>query len=262
MRVNPNQAMAAAGQLQGQGRAAEAETVYRQIIDKHPAHHPAYHALGLLAYNVGKLAVAAELIGSSIMLAGDNATYHRDRGEICRQLGHIDEAIRHARRTIALAPRDESGHYNLGLALADSENHEAALISYREAIRLNPAHGLALNNMGSVLEELDQPQDAERAYREAIAINPRHAEALSNLGGIVSKLGSIDEARTVLERSLSVDPNSISTHFTLSTLKRYTIDDPDLQRLEALMKQLDLVGMPQKAQLCFTVGAARDNPRL
>ncbi len=259
MSANPNQAMLAAGRLQAQGRSADAERVYRQVIENHPDHHPAYHALGLLAFNVGKLEVAVELIGSAITLAEDNATYHRDRGEICRQVGQIEQAISHASRTVALAPRDESGHYNLGLALADNENPEAALASYREAVRLKPTHGLALNNMGSVLEELDQPQAAERAYRDAIAINPRHAEALGNLGALLSKLGAIHEAKTLLESALSVDPNLISTHFTLSTLKHYRADDPDLVTLEALMDQVDSVEMPQKAQLCFTVGKARDN---
>ena len=104
MRVNPKQAMVAARQLQAQGRPADAENVYRQVLEKHPDHHPAYHALGLLAFNVGKLDVAAELMGSAIMLAADNATYHRDRGEICRQVGQIEQAIKHASRTVALTP--------------------------------------------------------------------------------------------------------------------------------------------------------------
>jgi tetratricopeptide (TPR) repeat protein len=259
-RMTPAEALAKAGEMDRQGRPADAEDVYRRIVGQAPGFHPAYQALALLAYRHGKLAVAVDLLESAIALAGDVAIYHRDRGEMCRRLGRLEEAVTHARRAVALAPDDAEGHYNLGLALADSEEEDAALASYREAVARAPDHGAALNNLAALLEEEEGNEaEAEQAYRRAIAINPDHSEALNNLGSLLSKMGRVEEARALFERSLAIDPMAIASHHNLTGLKKYTPDDPNMQALESLVPQAPELAMPEKAQFYFTWGRALDD---
>ncbi len=251
--------MSAGRKLESDGSLADAENVYRRILEKQPEFHPAYHALALLAHRFDKLELAAELLGSAIALADEVAVYHRDRGEICRRNGRLDDAVREARRAVALDPNEPEAHYNLGLALADQEDAAAALASYQRAVSLNPGHGQALNNMGSVFEAEEHQAEAEASYRHAITINPRHTEALNNLGSLLSKDGRIDEARDLFEQSLAVDPAAVTSHYNLSNLKRYQPDDPHLAALESLAESADDLPMPERAQYHFTLGKARDD---
>ena len=258
-KLSPQQAMAAARKHETEGRLADAEAIYRSTIEQLPAFHTAYHALALLAHKFEKLDIAADLLESAIAINGDIAVYHRDRGEICRRIGRLDDAVREARRSVALAPDEPEGHYNLGLALADQEDASAALASYEQAVSLNPEHGNALNNMGSMLESDERDADAEKAYRTAISINPRHTEALNNLGSMLSKTGRIDDARAFFEQSLEVDPAAVTSHYNLSALKRYTADDPHVAALESLATTAADLHMPELAQYHFTLGKARDD---
>ena len=257
--LSPQQAMSAGRKLESDGRLADAEAMYRRIVEQQPAFHPAYHALALLAHKFDKLELAAELLSSAIALAEDVPVYHRDRGEICRRIGRLDDAVREARRAVALNRNEPESHYNLGLALADQEDAAAALVSYQRAVSLNPKHGQALNNMGSVLEAEERETEAEASYRNAISIDPRHTEALNNLGSLLSKDGRIDEARDLFEQSLAVDPAAVTSHYNLSSLKRYRADDPHTAALESLAESADSLPMPERAQYHFTLGKARDD---
>jgi len=248
-----------ARRLVSDGRLSEAETVYRRIIAALPNFHPAYHGLGLLAFQVDKLDLAAELLASAIAMDATIAIYHRDRGEICRRLGRMNEAVAEGGAAIRLAPADAEAHFNLGLAYSDQTMFGDAVDSYRRAVALDPSHGRALNNLGSALEHLDDKPGAAVAYRAAIAINDRHMEAHNNLGTILSQSGDIDGARACFEKALAADPRSVTSHFNISALKRYTADDPACAMLEALSETTATAPLEDRVRLLFTLGKMRDD---
>jgi tetratricopeptide (TPR) repeat protein len=253
------QALQRARQFVAEGRLSEAEAVYRRIIEARPDFHPAYHGLALLAHQVDKLDIAAQLLASAIAIDGTNAIYHRDRGEICRRLKRFDEAVAEATAATRLANNDAEAHYNLGLALADREDYAAAVKSYRRAVELDPRHGRALNNMGSALEKLDDKPAAADAYRAAIAIDPRHLEAQNNLGSILSQNGDIDGARACFEKALEVEPRSVLGHYNSSTIKRYAAGDPAIAILESLAPGAESLPQEDRARLFFALGKMRDD---
>ena len=129
-------------------------------------------------------------------------------------------------------------------------------MSYQQAVSLNPEHGHALNNMGSVLEAEERSTEAEASYRHALEINPRHTEALNNLGSMLSKDGRIDEARECFEQSLEVDPAAVTSHYNLSSLKRYSAEDPHLAALESMGESAAAHPMPERAQYHFALTSA------
>lgn len=62
-------------------RFVEAETLYREPLDGAADFHPAWHALGILAVNAGKLPLALELVGRAAGLAPEVMLYQRNLGE-------------------------------------------------------------------------------------------------------------------------------------------------------------------------------------
>lgn len=257
--INSDQAMTEAARLQAAGNLAAAEGLYRGILASTPEFHPAWQALGLIACQVGKLPLAADLIGKAITLDSSVPLYHRNLGEICRRLGRLVEAIGAGERAVALAPDDRDAHYNLGLAYTDSNRHGEAILCYRRALTLNPAHNLSWNNLGAALEKMGDKAGAEEAYARAVAIDPRHAEAQNNLGAIYSEQGRLDEARHSFKAAISARPGFVEAHYNLSSLKTYTAEDPHLAQLHTLAAQAASLPVAARIRYNFALGKARED---
>lgn len=241
------------------GRLGEAENILKQILAAAPNFHPAYHTLGLIAYEVGKLPLAVELIAEAIARDGRVALYHRNIGEMCRRLGRLDEAVAAGERATAIAPEDLDAHYNLGLALTDKMDWDASIRSYQRALALNPGHGLSWNNLGAALEKKGEIAQAETAYARAVAINPLHYEAQNNLGALYSSQGKLEEACHCFDESIKGNPDFSEAHFNLSSLKTYREEDPHWLYLER--HQDKAAAMPSMARIryWFALGKARED---
>lgn len=158
--------------------------------------------------------------------------------------GHINRAITHARRAVALAPQDADAHYWLSAALGRRALRtefrtalRAATESYREARRaleLDSLHAGAHAVLGRFNEELSryarptrmllsalsgEPEVktvslaiAEREYRRAIALDATAIMYRHDYGRFLIRVGRLSEAaeqariaRTLPDRSLA-DP--------------------------------------------------------
>ena len=67
-------------QHQAAGRFAEAERIYRQILEVEPNNPAALHLLGLLAHMSGRSDIAIELISSAVTNAPDYYGAHCNSG--------------------------------------------------------------------------------------------------------------------------------------------------------------------------------------
>lgn len=253
------QAMEQASALQGRGDIQEAEQVYNQILSSAPEYHPAYHAWGLLAFESLRAPLAASLIAQAVLLAPHEVLYQRNLGEIYRRLGRLSLAIECGEAAAKLAPKDIDCHYNLGLALADSELFIRAVESYRRAVELNSQHGLSWNNLGSALEQVGLIEEALEAYRRAVEINPNHSEAQNNLGALMIERGELGFAQSCLESAVAANPLFLEAHQNLSSLKTYTLDDPHLIQLKQLADQFDGFSIAGKVQLAFAYAKALED---
>jgi tetratricopeptide (TPR) repeat protein len=254
-----NKLMEQAQACERAGKMAEAEGCYRRIIADDPKFHPAFHALGLLAYGAGNLPLAADLLKAAIALDKKVALYQRNYGEMCRRLGLLDAAIAAGRQTVKLAPADLDAHYNLGLAYSDAKDFEPAIVAYRRAIKLDARHGLSWNNLGSAMEQQGDKDAAELAYARAVELNPQHAEAQNNLGAIDSERGKLDDARACFAAAIAAKPEFVEAHYNLSSLKTYQKDDPHLALLEGVYANRASLTDHARIRYCFALGKALDD---
>lgn len=257
--LTPAAALLVAEQHKAAGRLGDAEAMLRQILAAAPNFHPAWHTLGLIAYEVGKLPLAVELIAKAIAIDAGVALYHRNAGEMCRRLGSLNEAVAAGIRATALAPNDLDAHYNLGLAYTDRGEWNDAIRFYRRALELNPAHGLSWNNLGAALEKQGNLNEAETAYAKAVKLNPSHHEAQNNLGAVYSEQGRLEEASRCFEDSIKANPDFIEPHFNLSSLKTYREDDPHLLYLERNLNNAASIPVKARIRYWFALGKARED---
>lgn len=129
------------------GRLPEAEVLYRQVLAATPRHPDALHFLGVVAYQTGRHALAAHLIGLAITENPNAAMFHSNLGNTLKELGRPGQAIAALQRAAALEPTSADYLYNLALALHAADNVGEAEARYRAAIRFRPSFAEAYDSL-------------------------------------------------------------------------------------------------------------------
>jgi tetratricopeptide (TPR) repeat protein len=142
------------------GRLAEAEKVYKQVLDIQSDQFDSLHLLGVILFQRGDPAAAVE---------------------------QIDRALKRN-------PNDVVALNNRGNALHALQRFDEALASYDRALALVPDYADALCNRSAALHELKRYDEALAACDRIIALQPDYAEAHSNRGNTLRELGRYDEA--------------------------------------------------------------------
>ena len=188
-----------------EGRLAEAQNIYRQILDADPGNADALHFLGVIAHQSGDSKSAIDLIQQAIQQVPDAAPYYSNLGEAQRGLGDIDGAIESYRRAIDIDPGFSMAHNNLGNILADASRLEEAKASYERALLLDPADPQIRMNHANLLGELGQNEDAIAAYRSILDAVPQFPAAWNALGTAVEAAGDNEAAVHAFKSALDLD---------------------------------------------------------
>jgi tetratricopeptide (TPR) repeat protein len=211
--------------LQRQGRLAEAERLYEEVIQRDPRHFGALHLLGRAALQTGRAHRGIELIAKAIGLNRGVASAHSDLGKGLSGLGRLDEALASFDRAIALRPDHAPAHNNRGRALIDLGRLDEALASFDRAIALQPDFAFAHNNRGVALSELGRCDEALAHYDKAIALRPDYAEAHNSRGLALSDLRRFEEALASFDNAIALKPDFAPAYgnraFALRELRRF-----------------------------------------
>ena len=117
---------------------------------------------------------------------------------------------------ISLSPSYAVAHYNLGNLMKDRGDLDCAVKLYEKAISLNPHHAASFNNMGHALRELGKIDGSLENYIKAIELQPKFVEAHSNLAATWKEKGKLDEAIASAKRAISIQPDFVEAHMNLS----------------------------------------------
>ena len=206
------QAIELAGQQIDNGQLAQAEAILQQILNQHPQHAGALHLMGVLAHKAGKTILAVELIGQAIDIQPNVAHFHANRGEMCRLLNRLEEAIAHGEQAITLDPRNANAQSNLGIAYYDQKDYQRAEICQKNALQLVPNLLAALNNLGSIRRDLKDKEGAIEYYRQVLVYAPYYVEAINNLGAVLTELERPEDAITELLKVIQARPDYADAH--------------------------------------------------
>jgi predicted TPR repeat methyltransferase len=192
--------------LQKHEQLAEAQEVYRRVLEMAPDHPQALHYAGVLAHQQGRSDEAIGLIRRSLSLEPDRADCYSNLGIIFQSAGRLDEAIDAYRRALAVDPSHANAYSNLGVLLRATGRPSEAEAAYRKAIELNPNHIDAYTNLGILLNGLQRTEEAASCYCKVITLRPKHREARRLLALAHCTLGEIGEAVNILEEWLEEEP--------------------------------------------------------
>ncbi len=193
--------------LHQQGRLADAERIYLEILRQHPTHSDTWHLLGVVALQSGRLEAAIELIGKAIALNDTIAAAHNNRAVALQKLGRIDAALADFAVANALEPDYAEAHNNRGEALRALGCLDEALVAFDKAITLNPDYAIAHNNRAIVLRKIGLLEAALASYDIAIALQPDYAEAHGNRGNVLLDLQHTEAALASYDTALALAPD-------------------------------------------------------
>ena len=191
---------------QHHGLIAEAQTLYRQILEQVPAHFDALHRLGITEAQSGRHAEADRLLEQALNLEPRSAAAWSDRGIVLHELRRFEEALTCFDQALAIKPDLAEAWNNRGNALIEIERYEEAVASYDKAIAINPSYADAFGNRGNALKELRRFDEAVASCDRAIALKPNGADALSNRGFALHELKRLDEALESFDRAIAINP--------------------------------------------------------
>ena len=237
----PDQALGLAIQHHKNGRLAEAERIYQQIL-QFDAHQPdALHLLGLMAHQRRDDNKAVELITKALAIKPDYVEAYNNLGNAFRDLGKLDDAATSYHKALDIHPNYVEAHFNLGNVLQDLRQLDEAVVSYQRALAIQPDYVDAYNNLGNALQDLGRQEQAADSYKKALALNADFADAHLNLGIALQGLGNNEEALTCHRRAIALAPENDSFWAALatsmSTIAFTSVDDRLWQDLSTLLER-------------------------
>ncbi len=198
-------------------RLAQAEALYRQILDADPNHVDALHLLGVLASQLGQHDLAISSIQAAVTRAPHVAVFHTNLGIACQSARRMEESVASFQEAVRLQP-DAPAWFNLATALKEQGRWAAAIESFDQALRLNPRYYEAHLNRGVALAGAGRFDEAIAAYGQALELEPNRAEAHNNLGNVLHKQFRLEEAEKSLRTALRLNPNYAEAHFNLGNI--------------------------------------------
>jgi tetratricopeptide (TPR) repeat protein len=164
----------------------------------------------------GRLAEAAIAYEAVLSAFPDDWESFNNLGNVRRELGDLDGAIRAFRQAIGLRPDLVEMVFNLSNALGAAERHEERLAVMREAARVGAGDARVQTEYGVAAAEARDFTAAEGAYRAAIAAAPGFTPAYVELGLLLETQNRLD----ALEALLASAPDAPELGFLRAWLLR------------------------------------------
>lgn len=104
-----------------------------------------------------------------------------------------------------------------------------------------------------------QEKDALSALQRVAELFPDDALAHGKVGTVLEGKGRLEEARIAFEKAISIRPDFIEAHYSLSALKTYVENDPDVEAIRSQSDKVDTLAIEKQINYWFTVGKMEED---
>jgi tetratricopeptide (TPR) repeat protein len=218
--LNIPEALAIATAHHQAGRLAQAEQIYRQVLQQNPQQAEALNLLGVIACQHGKLEEGITLYRQALAL---QPAFTGARENLCLALWKqgkslIEEATNAYSQIVTFEPSNIQAFSNLGLILQDQNKLDESIAYYQQALAVEPNHPDTLNNIGVILQRQGKPGTAIFYHRRALAAKPDFVEAHISLGTALQEQGKLAEATACYDRALELNPTNPQARYNRSLM--------------------------------------------
>lgn len=159
------------------GRLAQAEAGYREVLAARPGEATALYWLGLLCFHRGDSEEAVRYLRRSLEHAPGHVRGWKDLGGILMASGRLAEAEQAYTRAVEAHPAVAESWYNLGICFAKRGDLEGAVRALRRAIQLKPGQLSAYEPLATFLYQQGDTAGAADVYRQWLLRDPANPKA-------------------------------------------------------------------------------------
>ena len=157
-------------------------------------------------------------------LAADASLFkaHYNLGRALEQSNQLEAARAAFESALATKADFPEAEYALGNLLARMGDRARAAVHYGNALRLRPTYAEAHNELGMLHAAESRVQDAVASLEQALRIDPGYPEAHNNLARVLASLNRLPEAIAHCRRALALNPNHSEARYNLARLLHET----------------------------------------
>jgi protein O-GlcNAc transferase len=189
------------------GDLNNAETLYRRVLDAAPETAAAWHYLGLLFGQSGRLPQCVAALRRACALAPTQIDSYRQTARACEGLGDRRGALAAWRACARTAINDAAAWRGAGVAALASDDGAAAARYILRAFVLEPDRRDLLPALSGLLSEQKQWPATAAAARVWIIVAPDDADAWEPAGVAAVRLGDAARGDAAFRRLTLIDPN-------------------------------------------------------
>lgn len=208
------------------GRLADAERMYRQVLRWQPDNADAYHLFGLLAAQLDEFDDALALFARAIELDSKIPEFHANRGNVLRIKSMLDEAEAAFTCALSLRPDFPEALMNLATVRRNRGDPEGAEKLLRRSLELRPNWPAAQINLANLVLARGSFEEAMTLYVSALEAEPHYVNGYESLARAAARCGRTAEAAAAFQRLLAIDPGNINARYLLAAC----LSDPDCEK--------------------------------
>ena len=148
---------------------------------------------------------AVTLLGLFLSDRPNDVSLLYNLGVALSDMGRLDEAERHLRRVVELAPAMPNACVALGGVLQQSGKMSEAIQVFREAIRRDPANPWAQRSLGACLMASGRIEEAQVCLQRATELNPKDQQAWFGLARTLEQQGRTADAYRAYRKAVAID---------------------------------------------------------
>lgn len=205
--VSVQKALASAVDRHQAGDLGGAEALYRRVLDAAPDTAAAWHYLGLLFGQGGRLPLCLKALRRACALAPTQIDSYRQTARACEGLGDRQGALAAWRACARSAVNDAAAWSGAGVAALASGDGAAAARYILRAFVLEPGRRDLLPALSGLLTEQKQWAATAAAARVWIVVSPDDADAWELAGVGAVRLGDAARGAAAFRRLTVIDPN-------------------------------------------------------
>jgi len=183
--------------------------IWGDTVAKRPDNRLARYNYGLALLQAGRAAESLPEFETAIRLKAGvkDEPEHNNLAAALIRLGRNREAVPHYEAAMRGPTPNPEVLYNLGLALYNLHEDDAALARFEEVTRLKPELSAPWNMQGLTLVSMGRLSDAVTRFEEGLTRAGPAPDLCSNLGLTFMKMDRLPEAVTRLEQAVKLQPD-------------------------------------------------------
>ena len=201
--------------LINQGKLQEAEAIYRELIAAGTRNHTIYGNLAAIYLMQSRHDKSVPLLQKALEIKPNYPDAHNNLGVALAEQGDLEAAIASYNTALQLKSNYPDAHNNLGVALAKQGDLDPAIASYHTSLQLNPNYPDAYYNLGVALAKQGDLDAAIATYHTALQLKSNYPDAHNNLGVALAEQGDLDAAIASYHTALQLKPDYPDAYYNL-----------------------------------------------